>query len=106
MRLTALVPLALMAACGSTPAVQAPVGMQSRPVDASALPSGSDIENSCGARRHGSLLGKDATVLERVLILGPVQVLRPGSIAAQDFQPDRINFIIGRDNTITNITCG
>ena len=106
MRLTALAPLALMAACGGTPAVQAPADTPVRPVDASALPSGSEIANSCGARRHGSLLGKDATVLEKVLILGPVQVLRPGSIAAQDFQPDRINFIIGRDNTITDITCG
>ena len=106
MRLIALVPLALVAACGGAPALQPPAGAPSRPVDANALPSGSDIENSCGARRHGSLLGKDATVLEKVLILGPVQVLRPGSIAAQDFQPDRINFIIGRDNTITDITCG
>ena len=106
MRLIALAPVVLLAACGGTPVPRATGDAPVTPVDANALPSGSDIANSCGARRHGSLLGKDATVLERVLILGPVQVLRPGSIAAQDFQPDRINFIIGTDNTITNITCG
>ena len=106
MRLIAIAPLLLVAACGGSPVQQAPAAVPAGPVDVNALPSGASTENSCGARRHGSLLGKDATVLERVLILGPVQVLRPGSIAAQDFQPDRINFIIGRDNTITNITCG
>ena len=106
MRLTALLPLALVAACGATPAPRPSVGAPAQAVDARSLPSGSDIANSCGARRHGSLLGKDATVLEKVLIMGPVQVLRPGSIAAQDFQPDRINFVIGADNSITNITCG
>ena len=106
MRLTALAPLLLAVACGGTPVAQGPTATPATPVDASTLPSGADIENSCGARRYGSLLGKDVTELEKVLILGPVQVLRPGSIAAQDFLPDRINFIIGRDNTITNITCG
>lgn len=106
MRLTAFAPLLLAVACGGAPVAHRPATAPATPVDASALPSGSDIQNSCGARRYGSLLGKDVTALEKVLILGPVQVLRPGSIAAQDFLPDRINFIIGRDDTITNITCG
>ena len=107
MRLIALAPLALVVACGGTPAPRAPVAAApATSVDATALPSGADVANSCGARRYGSLLGKDATALEKTLILGPVQILRPGSIAAQDFLPDRINFIIGPGNTITNITCG
>ena len=106
MRLIGLLPLALVTACGAVPAPQPSTGTPVRAVDASSLPSGDDIANSCGARRYGSLLGQDAAVLEKTLILGPVQILRPGSIAAQDFLPDRINFIIGPGNTITNITCG
>ena len=106
MRLIALAPLLLASACASGPVVRSDAGRAPQAVDVSAVPSGAGVENSCGARRQISLLGKDATVLEKVLILGPVQVLRPESIAAQDFQPDRINFIIGPDNRITQITCG
>ncbi len=104
MRLIPLIPLVLVAACGGAVMPTAPKAP--RTVAADAVPSGPGVENSCGAGRHGSLLGKDATVLEKVLIMGPVQVIRPESVTAQDFQPDRINFIIGRDNTITQITCG
>ncbi|SHF41558.1 Peptidase inhibitor I78 family protein [Loktanella atrilutea] len=106
MRLIALAPLLMAAACGGGPLTTASPGRGPQTVDTSAVPSGPGVENSCGAGRQISLLGKDATVLEKVMILGPVQVLRPGSIAAQDFQPDRINFIIGPDNRITQITCG
>ena len=107
MRLITALPLILSAACASTPALRTAMPGASDPVvDVAALLSGPGVENSCGARRHGSLLSKDATVLERTVVLGPVQVLRPGSIAAQDFQADRVNFVIGRDGTIADITCG
>ncbi|SEN31805.1 Peptidase inhibitor I78 family protein [Loktanella fryxellensis] len=104
-RLIWLAPLAL-AACGAAVPSPPPAAPGAQPVAAGTVPTGPGVENSCGAGRHASLLGKDATVLERVLIMAPVQVLRPGGIAAQDFIPDRINFIIGADNRITAITCG
>lgn len=106
MRLITLSMLAILAACGTTTNTgtpRSPAALQ--PVAADAVPS-SGVANSCGARRHGSLVGKDATVLETVLILGPIQIVRPASVTAQDFQPDRINFIIGADNRIERITCG
>ncbi len=102
-----LVPLLVLTACGGglqrSAAVQAAPG-QPAMVATDAVPTG--VANSCGARRHGSLVGKDATVLETVLLMGPVQVVRPEAVTAQDFQPDRINFIIGADNRIARITCG
>ena len=66
----------------------------------------SEADNSCGARRYGSLVGKNAEVLETVLILGPVRVVRPGAVTAQSYLPDRINFIVGEDGRIARITCG
>ena len=68
------------------------------------VPSG--VDNSCGGRRYGSLVGKDAAVLETVLILEPVQVIRPGSVSSQTYLPERINFIVGTDGRIARITCG
>jgi hypothetical protein len=64
------------------------------------------IENSCDGERFGPLVGQDGTALERVLILGQVRIIRPGTVAAQDFRPERINFEIGTDGRIARITCG
>ncbi|MBU1835251.1 MAG: hypothetical protein KJ834_04345 [Alphaproteobacteria bacterium] len=104
MRLIFALPLTLLAACGGTPALR--TAMPGAVASEVALPASPVVADTCGAQRHGSLRGQDATALERTLILGPVQVLRPGSIAAQDFQQDRVNFIIGPNGTITDITCG
>jgi len=102
MRLTIIASLALLAACGvpaPPPGAPEPAISVNNPV-----PTGTD--NSCGGRRYGGLIGQDATVLERTLILGPVRVVRPGSVVTQELLPDRINFIIGAENRITQITCG
>ncbi|SEQ43385.1 Peptidase inhibitor I78 family protein [Loktanella sp. DSM 29012] len=101
MRIIWTLPLLALMACGGSPRGVAP---QAQTAVDNPVPMG--VDNSCGGRRYGSLVGKDATVLETVLILGPVQVIRPGGITAQDYQPDRINFIVGGDGTITQITCG
>ncbi|NBD30972.1 MAG: hypothetical protein GVY31_13155 [Alphaproteobacteria bacterium] len=63
-------------------------------------------EDSCGAAPHAALVGQDATALERVLIIGPVRVIRPGMAVTMDYRPDRINFEIGQDGRIVRIYCG
>ncbi len=62
--------------------------------------------DTCGAAAYGTLIGQDATALERVLLLGPVRVIRPNDAVTMDFLPARINFIIGEDETIQRINCG
>ena len=102
MRLTAPVALlALVAACGA-PRPDAPVVPV--PVVENPVPTG--VDNTCGGRRYGSLVGKDAEILETVLIMGPIQVVRPGMVTAQDYNPERINFLIGPSGRIDQITCG
>ncbi|PWG18436.1 I78 family peptidase inhibitor [Salibaculum griseiflavum] len=63
-------------------------------------------QDSCGAASQGALLGQDATALERVLIMRPVRVIRPGMAVTMDFRPDRINFEISEQNRITRVYCG
>jgi hypothetical protein len=97
-------PFTLLAACGGPPALRTAVpNAVASEAAASVTPAGQD---TCNAQRHSNLVGQDATALERTLILGPVQVLRPGKIAAPNVQADRINFVVGPGGTITNITCG
>tara|TARA_R110002051_G_scaffold1008_12_gene5071 strand:+ start:23792 stop:24193 length:402 start_codon:yes stop_codon:yes gene_type:complete len=92
-----LIILVVLAACTSTaPTVITPVAKR--------LPAG--VEDTCGAVRYHTLLDQDATALERILILGEVRVMRPGTIATQDFRPARMNFHIGPNGKIAQISCG
>ena len=73
-------------------------------VVAGAFPTG--LDNTCDGERYGTLVGQDATALERVLILGQVRVIRPGMVVTQDYRPERLNFEIGPDGRVARITCG
>lgn len=63
-------------------------------------------EDSCDANSRAGLIGAPATDLERVLILDPVRVIRPGQMVTMDYLPDRINFHVGADHRIDRISCG
>lgn len=63
-------------------------------------------EDTCGASEFAGLIGQQATALERILLLGPVRVIRPGDAVTMDFRTDRVNFRIGEDETIQRIDCG
>ena len=84
----------VLAAC--TSAVPTPIVQR--------LPVG--VADTCGAAKYQTLLDQDATALERVLILGEVRILRPSTIVTQDFRPTRMNFHIGPDGKIAQISCG
>lgn len=100
-----VVPFLLMglSACGSAATGPISSGASTGPV-AGSFPTG--LDNTCDGERYGTLVGQDATALERVLILGQVRVIRPASVVSQDYRPERINFYIGGDNRVTRIACG
>jgi predicted component of type VI protein secretion system len=85
--------LLILAACED-------VGSSQRP----AIP---DVaQDTCGGAQYGGLIGRDATVLEGVLILRQVRVLRPDTIMTMDYRAERLNFQVGEDGTLTRIFCG
>lgn len=92
--------LMVLAACAKSPTHTngTPMKIEDR------LPVG--IDDSCGAKRYHTLLGQDATALERILILGQVRVVRPGTISTQDYRPERMNFHVGDNGKIARISCG
>jgi len=76
-------------------------------VGTSKLPVLPDVaQDTCGGAQYGGLIGRDATVLEGVLILRQVRVLRPNSIMTMDYRAERLNFRVGEDGTLTRIFCG
>lgn len=92
-RLAPLVVLTLLSACVQDPSY-VPIFPTGPPDDA------------CRASQHAGLVGQDASVLERVLLLGPVRVIRPGMAMTEDYSPSRTNFEIDAANRITSVTCG
>lgn len=63
-------------------------------------------DDSCGASPYADLIGQDATALERVLIMRPVRVIRPGMAVTMDYRAERINFDIAENQRIQRIWCG
>lgn len=88
--------LALAAACSAPLPAPGPAPART------ALPG----PDTCGRAPHVGLVGQDATALERVLIMRPVRVIRPGMAVTEEFRPDRINFEIDRAGRIAVIRCG
>lgn len=84
-----LITLILLAGCAATTQTLPPQG-----------------EDTCNAAAYADLIGQNATALERVLLLGKVRVIRPGDAVTMDFLPERINFMIGANETIQSIDCG
>lgn len=95
MRLTIFLYLVALVACAGPP-VERPV--------ANPLPSATD--DTCGASRYAGVLGKDAFVLQRGFRPGEIRIIYPGTVASQEFLPERLGFIIGNGNTIRQIICG
>lgn len=62
--------------------------------------------DTCGAAPHAGLVGQPATALERVLIMRPLRLIRPGTPVTEDFSAARINFHIDGLDRIHAITCG
>jgi hypothetical protein len=75
-----------------------------------ALPAGPALPaagaDSCGASAQAALIGQPATALERVYLLGPVRVIRPGDAVTMDFVERRINFDLDATDRIVRIFCG
>ena len=65
-----------------------------------------DVSGACNAVNYADLAGQPVEELEKVLILGPVRVIRPGTAVTMDFIAERINFGVNADGVIERISCG
>lgn len=77
-------------------AVEAPVTNQ--------IPTG--LDDTCGAIRYAGIIGSDAFVLNRGFRPGEIRIIKPGTVASQDYAPERLGLEIGTDNKIRRVICG
>jgi hypothetical protein len=102
MRFTLAVPLFVLLA-GLTACAPMPVV----PPASSPGPSVPDVANdTCNAGANAGLIGQPATALERVLIMAPIRIIRPGDAVTMDFMESRINFELDQVDRIVRIFCG
>jgi len=95
-RILSVIPVLILVAC-ERPTISNP------PIVPPVPPAPQD---TCRASQNDSLIGQDATSLERVLLVGQVRVIRPGQAVTADFRPERINFDIDVNNKISSVRCG
>lgn len=62
----------------------------------------------CGARSVSSFIGQPEVAVtgNTFATPGPMRILTVGQPATADFIENRLNFIIGTDGRVTDITCG
>ena len=64
-----------------------------------------NIADACGAAELQDMVGQSRDILATMKFAVPVRVIEPGMAVTMDFQPNRLNFAIGEDGTISSITC-
>ena len=61
---------------------------------------------SCGGGPDSNLVGQSVDVLAAMTFPGPVRVIRPGMLIAQDYNTQRLNLDVDAKGTISRVWCG
>ncbi len=88
-----------LAACAPVEGVMTPLAPE-----LPAVPVGA--ADTCGAAPYAYLVDGPATALERVLIMRPIRLIRPGTAITEEFSPGRLNIHIDASETVAALTCG
>ncbi|EPX77694.1 hypothetical protein thalar_03419 [Litoreibacter arenae DSM 19593] len=73
--------------------------------DQFADPADFDGQPRCGAEQYYDLLGKNASVLDKVNLPKSARVLRPDDVITLDYSPDRLTIDTDRSGLISSVTC-
>ncbi len=59
----------------------------------------------CGAAEHGSLLGKNRSILKTMTFKQEVRQIGPNMPVTADFRADRLNIEYDQNDRITRVSC-
>lgn len=94
----------LAAAC--TPPAETPI--EEQPVaEQPAMPqtaAEATAQDTCGASQYRSMVGQSLAAVQ-LPAEANIRVIQPDTIVTQDFNPERINMIVGADGVITGFEC-
>lgn len=96
--------LALLAAACTPPAETPP----EEPVaETPAMPqtaAEATAQDTCNGRQYAAMVGSNLAAVTLPADAG-IRVIQPDSVVTQDFNPQRINFIVDASGVITSIEC-
>lgn len=60
----------------------------------------------CDPGTYAAFIGQNEEIFARATFPAPMRIIPPGSAVTMDFRPDRVNFDLDADGTITRVWCG
>ncbi len=63
-------------------------------------------EDACGAAGMQSFIGQDRSVLAAMTFPAGTRIIEAGSPVTMDFNPRRLNIVIGSTGRIERVSCG
>ncbi|QPH54468.1 I78 family peptidase inhibitor [Pontivivens ytuae] len=60
----------------------------------------------CDADGYAAFIGENEEIFTRSTFPAPMRIIRPGDVVTQDFNPDRLNFMLDETGTIVDVNCG
>jgi len=91
----------LLAACQSTGTPTA----VTEPTDAPST-SARSAEDPCGANKYQHIVGSPGGDIKDDMFPKGSRVLRPGMVMTMDYRSERLNVVIGNENTVERVYCG
>ena len=67
---------------------------------------GPEEGGTCGAAGYHHLVGEDRSVAEELRLVQPHRIYGEDEAVTMDYDPDRLNFVIGGDGNIAEVRCG
>jgi hypothetical protein len=61
--------------------------------------------DTCGAVRFRSLIGAQASTIDRSTLPASTRIITPDMMITQDFSPARLNIIVGTDGRVGSLRC-
>ncbi len=62
--------------------------------------------SACSADGYESFIGQDEEVFARSTFPAPMRIIRPGQPFTEDFNADRLNFVLDAEGRIARVYCG
>ena len=67
---------------------------------------GTTEERTCNAERYIDIIGKPIDEIHVADLPKPLRIYSTGDLITMDYQPERLNVVVGADRHVLNVKCG
>ena len=89
----------LLAACQSA-------GTSTSASVAASTPGAASADDPCSANEYQHVVGSPGGEVQDDMFPKVARILRPGMVMTMDYRSERLNVVIGKENTVERVYCG